>query len=369
MELNVRDWREFRVGKLFRIEPTKGKVSEELIPGNDIAYIGAKHDDNGLMMLCKRDGFEEWVSKGNCIVFIQLGEGSTGYVNYLEKDFIGMSGKTSCGYIDDVMNPYIGLFLEVILCQERPKYSFGRSWTGNRLKDTLIKLPIQHNADGTPVNDVNKKYSDDGYVPDWNFMEDYIKSLHSKPITTKISGDSIPDLEISKWEEFRVGDLFSSIYKAKAHTKDEVIETNKGVHFVSRTDTNNGVDIVVQNDGLVGVEKANCITIGDTTATCYYQNEAFVTGDHMVVLRAEWMNLYRGLFIRTIFMQEYIRYCYGRAYRMELIKNTMMKLPIQRDDKGNPIIDTDKKYSDKGYIPDWQFMEEYMKSLPYSDRI
>ena len=144
---------------------------------------------------------------------------------------------------------------------------------------------------------------------------------------------------------------------------------DRGIHFVSRTDTNNGVDFVVKNEGLQGVEKANCITIGDTTATCYYQNEDFVTGDHIVVLRAEWMNLYRGLFVRTIFMQEYIRYCYGRAYRMDLIKNTIMKLPIQRDDKGEPIIDVNKNYSIKGYVPDWDFMENYMKMLPYSDRI
>ena len=46
-----------------------------------------------------------------------------------------------------------------------------------------------------------------------------------------------------------------------------------------------------------------------------------------------------------------------------------IKLPIQRDDKGNPIIDSDKTYSEKGFIPDWQFMENYIKSLPYSDRI
>ena len=46
-----------------------------------------------------------------------------------------------------------------------------------------------------------------------------------------------------------------------------------------------------------------------------------------------------------------------------------IKLPIQRDDRGKPIVDADKKYSVNGYIPDWQFMDDYIKSLPYSDRI
>ena len=106
-----------------------------------------------------------------------------------------------------------------------------------------------------------------------------------------------------------------------------------------------------------------------STATVFYQNERFIAGDHMVVLRADWLNLKRGLFFRTLFVQEGIRYCYGRAYRMDLIKGTLLKLPIQRDSNGNPVIDDNRTYSNNGYIPDWQFMEDYINSLPYSDKI
>lgn len=370
MELDVQDWKEFKVGRLFRLEPTKGIISDDLIEGKDIPYIGAKHDTNGYMMMCKREDFENWISEGNCIVFIQLGAGSAGYVNYLPTDFIGMNGKTICGYIDGVLNSYIGLFLETILCQERPKYSFGRSWTGDRLKETKIALPIKYNSNKTPYIDKNGTYSDEGYIPDWQFMEDYIKSLHHKPITTKVKSGLVKELDVYNWEEFKVSDLFDRIYKAKAHTKEEVVEVDKGIHFVSRTDCNNGVDITVDKDTRYeGLEEANCITIGDTTATVFYQNERFIAGDHMVVLRANWLNLKRGLFFRTLFAQEGIRYCYGRAYRMDLIKSTLLKLPIQRDNDGTPVIDDNQTYSDSGYIPDWQFMEDYINSLPYSDRI
>ena len=176
-KLNVQNWKEFIVGKIFRLEPTKGVVSDDLVEGKDIPYIGAKHDTNGYMMTCKKEDFEDWISEGNCIVFIQLGAGSAGYVNYLPTEFIGMNGKTICGYIDGVMNQYIGMFLETILCQERPKYSFGRSWTGDRLKGTKILLPVKCDISGKPLFDENKTYSDEGYIPDWQFMEDYIKLL------------------------------------------------------------------------------------------------------------------------------------------------------------------------------------------------
>lgn len=82
-----------------------------------------------------------------------------------------MSGKTIWGYVDGIMNPQIGLFLTTILCKERPKYFFGRSWTGDRLRETIIKLPTDLSGN-----------------PDWKFMEQYIKSLNHKPLTTKNGG-------------------------------------------------------------------------------------------------------------------------------------------------------------------------------------
>ncbi len=158
--LNVKGWRYFYLSDLFqKIEPTRGTTTNELVEGGDIPYIAAKKSINGLEMMCSESGNEQFISKGNGIVFIQLGAGSAGYTTYQEDDFIGMSGKTSCGYSDKI-NKYNALFLVTILDRERPKYSFGRSWTGERLVSTKIKLPT------------DKKGG-----PDWQFMEDYIKSL------------------------------------------------------------------------------------------------------------------------------------------------------------------------------------------------
>ena len=45
------------------------------------------------------------------------------------------------------------------------------------IEKSYIKLPVKHNADGTIFIDDEHTYSEEGYVPDWQFMEDYIKSL------------------------------------------------------------------------------------------------------------------------------------------------------------------------------------------------
>lgn len=158
-KLDMAKWREFRIADLFRLEPTKGIVTDDLVEGDEIPYMAAKHEGNGIDMLCQKDGAEDWISDGNCVVFVNLGAGSAGYANYIKEDFIGMSGKTTCGYNAN-LNEFNGLFVSTILCQERPKYSFGRSWTGDRLKNTIIKLPATSSGE-----------------PDWKFMENYIKSL------------------------------------------------------------------------------------------------------------------------------------------------------------------------------------------------
>lgn len=150
------DW--FDVKEIFpRIEKCKCSNATELLEdGDDIAYIGAKKSDNGVMRYVKYD--ETLVTEGNCIVFIGDGQGSVGYCIYHPKDFIG-STTLVAGY-NPHLNQYIAQFLIAILDKERYRYSFGRKYNKAAITSTKIKLPSK--SDGSP---------------NWEFMENYIKSL------------------------------------------------------------------------------------------------------------------------------------------------------------------------------------------------
>ena len=117
-------------------------------------------------------------------------------------------------------------------------------------------------------------------------------------------------IDISQWKKFRFGDLIeeNNIYKSYAYSKDEmdIVEfyESNSIPFVSRTEINNSVDCYVNRDGLEHVEKGNALVIGDTTATISYQKEEFVTGDHIVIIRADWLNEYTGLYIVTLLNKE-----------------------------------------------------------------
>lgn len=159
-KINVKKWHNYRLCDLFKIKPAKGKNSQQLNDGNDVPYIAASKECNGFNRMVAINGFENWVSEGNCIQLIHIGDAAAGYANYIPDKFIAMSGKSSCAYNKN-MSKYSGLFIAAIICKtNKNKYSFKDSWTGDKVKNTIITLPYKTNDE-----------------PDWAYMESYMKDI------------------------------------------------------------------------------------------------------------------------------------------------------------------------------------------------
>lgn len=173
--IDVEKWKPFKVRELFdKIEQCKCGNAGELIDGKDVWYIGAKKKENGLMKKVKKK--DELVSKGNCIIMIGDGQGSVGYANYMDTDFIG-STTLYAGY-SDKLDKYVGLFLVAMFSANRFRYNYGRKWNGERLLNSEIILPVILDIDGTPILNENLDYT-----PDYEYMRKYIKTLpYSKKI-------------------------------------------------------------------------------------------------------------------------------------------------------------------------------------------
>lgn len=159
-------------------------------------------------------------------------------------------------------------------------------------------------------------------------------------------------VDTSSWGSFCLGKLFSRIYKAEAHVKTDLTECDSSsanaIAFITRTENNNGCDCFVEKQGVSGIEDGNALVIGDTTSTCYYQGDPFVAGDHIVVCRADWINRRTALFVKTVLEQDRYRYSYGRAFKMDLISSTWIRLPQTRL---------------KEPEPDWRAISDYMAAL------
>lgn len=87
-----------------------------------------------------------------------------------------------------------------------------------------------------------------------------------------------------------------------------------------------------------------------------YQPNNFATGNKVYTLKNVNLNKYNALFITTILNKEAYKYSYGRARILSKLSNEIIKLPAITKEDGT-------------YEPDWEYMENYIKSLPYGDRI
>ena len=222
------------------------------------------------------------------------------------------------------------LYYSYVIEQNKYKYNYGRG-ANKTFKNILVpsKDEIPHYVNQKEVN-----------VP---FVS---KSLLQNKL----------NFNVNEWKWFVLKDWFDEPYKANAYNSQDLIpciEKDVAIAHITRTDENNGCKDFVVNESFGSIEEPNAITIGDTTATIFYQEKEFICGDHMVILRSKYLNKYTGLFIVTMLNKERFRYNYGRAYNKGIIANTKIKLPAV-------------KTAPNKYEPDWQFMEDYIKSLPYS---
>ena len=100
------------------------------------------------------------------------------------------------------------------------------------------------------------------------------------------------------------------------------------------------------------MEKGNCITIGAEGKVAFYQDKDFLPGVKLYTLRNDNLNELNAMFICTLLNVNGYKYSYGRARILEKIKQETILLPV--DSNGRP---------------DYAFMSNYIKSLPYGDRI
>ena len=366
MNLNLHTWKEFEMGRLFDIKKGKRLTAADQEEG-DNNYIGAIDSNNGV---ANHIG-QKPIHSANTISLSY--NGSVGEAFYQSEPYWATDDVNVLYSYYEQFNKYIGLFMVAVIRQEKYKFSYGRKWTLDNMNKTRINLPIQHNADGTPFIDADKKYSDDGYIPDWKFMEDYIKSLKHKPLTTQNKVENTLEFDVGEWKYFYLKNICDISMGNKMDWSAMTMD-NPEVNFVGRSADDNGVAGKVDIVDDVEPYKAGCITValGGSLGSSYLQNEAFYTSQNVSVLEFEdEVSDAAKIFISCLIMNEskYKYFPFGRELNTHIRTDFGFTLPVKHNADGTIFIDDEHTYSEEGYVPDWQFMEDYIKSLPYGDRL
>ena len=179
----------------------------------------------------------------------------------------------------------------------------------------------------------------------YRFLNEDIEQLYDsrKPqITSKV------ELGQRTWKPF----IYSKIFKIKKGKRLIKEQMSPGeTPYIGAIDSNNGCREYIDSSP---IHKENSIVVNynGSVAEAFYQPIPFWASDDCNILYSPQMNQFNALFLCTIIRMEKYRFSYGRKWHVERMKESMIKLPV--DSKGNP---------------DWQFMEDYIKSLPCSSNL
>lgn len=363
MNLDPNMWKEFKVSEILTIYNGKGITQEEIEenPGS-FPVVQSGEEDNGVLgyinyEYCVKMGYT--VSIEECLTVAR--SGSAGFVSYQANGcVVGDSAKILKLRIKERASIYIYLFIKTLLMENKYKYTYGRKVTEEKYSDEVLRLPVK-----------------DG-LPDWDYMEEYIKSLSCKRLTTSRNiGDALK-LNVGMWKFFYLKDLCKIMMGNKMDYTNMTFEM-PAVNFVGRSADDEGVagkvDLVYDiNGNVICPYKAGLITValGGSLGSAYVQTEDFYTSQNVSVLEFdEGISVKTKLFITTCIMNEckYKYYPFGRELNTHIRKDFGFTLPVVIDDNGNPEIDSSKRFCDEGYIPDWEAMEDYISMLPYGDRL
>ncbi|GAB6012662.1 restriction endonuclease subunit S [Viscerimonas tarda] len=186
-------------------------------------------------------------------------------------------------------------------------------------------------------------------VPSLDELPEYVNAIDiQSPFSEKPLLDEKIALNTSKWQWFRLTDLFD-VERGTRLTKE--YREDGEIPLITAGLENEGVNQFIGNDEMTQYQ--NHITI-DMFGNSFFRDYAFCCDDNILVLKQKQpiITKYIGIFIAAILHRDNYKYAYGRQYRQKNFKQHLIKLPTTVAGQ-----------------PDWLFMENYIKSLPFSGSI
>ena len=165
------------------------------------------------------------------------------------------------------------------------------------------------------------------------------------------NGGGISRLTEKKWKEFYIEDIFI-IHAGKRLTKSNMIKGEKP--FIGASDSNNGVTAFVKNTNASEDRNVLGVNYNGSVVENFYHPYVCIFSDDVkrFSLKDRIGNRDIYLFLKTVILQQQVKYAYGYKFSEERMRKQKILLPI--DEKGNP---------------DWNFMEEYSNIIIQDLRI
>ena len=214
------------------------------------------------------------------------------------------------------------------------KYSYNNKATKIELKNSVITLPILK----------------DGEI-DFDFIDRFIAELeaeHLAELEAYLAVSNLKNYTLTKEEEKIINDFkkgkisfngfkISSLFEVNSYKKrfdaNKVIISDIGKPYVVRTSLNNGVRGYINEDEQY-LNDGNTISFGQDTATMFYQEKPYFTGDKIKILKSKEnkFNKQNAQFFITSMSKSFSSFTWGSSsFNVNIIENQQIQLPIKED--------------------------------------
>ena len=206
------------------------------------------------------------------------------------------------------------------------KYNWGNKSGWNKIKEEKIKLPTK-----------------DGRI-DFNFMKSLISELSAYLKVSRLESYELSteerkvleDFNKIKWKEYKIKELFevNSSKKRFDANKVDLVE-QRGFPYVVRTSKNNGIKGFIDEEEKF-LNPGNTISFGQDTATMWYQENQYFTGDKIKILRSNFKKFKKenSHFFITSMLKPFKVFSWGASsFSEEIIKEQEFLLPVNSKDE------------------------------------
>lgn len=254
------------------------------------------------------------------------------YTMYISTDGEGSHSYSYLSSFEFVPNSNVIALKEKIPLKVEEKLFYANCITNNRFKFSYSRKPKEERISSL-------------LIPSKDSIPDFVYKQKINSVSKKALLDKKTKLGIEKWKIFYLKDIFK-ITRGQRLIKED--RNNGQLPYFSASEINNGCTDFISNPIFIKKNAVIYTTFGDA----FYVETEFTASDEISILQNQELNKYNGLFIATVMQQNKYKYAFGRkAFYNKLIKDGI-KLPATIEN-----------------LPDWQFMENYIKSLPYSSSL
>lgn len=145
----------------------------------------------------------------------------------------------------------------------------------------------------------------------------------------KIEASLNEELSNVEWGEYKLGDLFEVKSYKKRFDANKVQLSDKGHPYIVRMSTDNGRKGFIEEDE-VFLNEGNTLSFGQDTATVFYQEKKYFTGDKIKILKPlfEQFNKSNAQFFVAAITQAFQSFAWGTSsFSIETIEKQNVQLP------------------------------------------